>query len=262
MGSSRAGSIGLVLAASLAVASPAAALGILYALDGTPNASQIFELDPATGASMGTFPAPSSGASSTPDGITASPDASTLFVVDGSSSNADLFQIDLAGNVLDSFSITRAGEGLTRLGDGTLAVATGFSSFVVLVDPVTQSQTGIFAAQSALFGLEFDGTRLIGLTLDGRLEFYTPTGTFLGSLTTGVSGLGNTLGLAYAGQSYFISEISNGTIYEVDLAGAIVNSFAAPAGSFVEGLDFVPEPGTGLLLAAGLALLAARRRSA
>ena len=73
-----------------------------------------------------------------------------------------------------------------------------------------------------------------GLTLDGFIDSYDLTGTLLGSLDTAVSG--TTLGLAYSGTSFFVSATGS-TIFELDLAGAVINSFAGPAG-FTEGLDF------------------------
>ena len=249
----------------IALAGPASASGILYAIDGDvgANGPLIYALDPTTGAVQGTHAAPTAGPTRAADGITLSNDGLSIFVADGLASDAEILERRLAGGSVTSFPITHVGEGITQLADGTLAVASPLGSIVVIVDPVTQAITRTFATAAPIFGMEFDGTNILALTRDGVIQTYSVTGAHLGSLTTDLTGpgVGPTIGLAFTGSSYFVSQASGDTIYELDLTGMITNSFAVPTGTFIEGLDWVaiPEPGSALLFAAAALVLGCRR---
>lgn len=228
-------------------------------------APAIYELDANTGAVLNSITG-FSPAGTFADAISFAPDGQSIFVLD-SSTNSTVRRIDLAGNVLSTFNVSLDAEGLTVLADGSLIVGGGVSGVIARVDQNTGAVLSQFGVSRQIFGLASDGKgTLFGLTIDGFIDSYSLAGTLLASLDTAVSG--TTLGLAYTGSSFFISSVGS-TISEVDLSGAVINSFAGPAG-FTEGLDFpvgvqvnpVPEPGT--LALAGLALgslaLARRRR--
>jgi hypothetical protein len=212
--------------------------------------SAIYSLDAATGAVIDSFTGP--GANS--DAVAVDPSGDSLWVVD--SSNAlqfsTVFNISTSGAVLDSFDLLGVNsEGLTVLADGTLVISDPSFDVILFVDPVSQAVTSSFSTTEKIGGLDDNGAgTLFALGRSGTVHSYALDGTLLGSVSTSV---GETaLGLAYTGSSFFISVDTDGPglnqIFEVDPTGATIRSFTAQ-GTFTEGLDFVPEPRTWLLLA-------------
>jgi len=127
-------------------------------------------------------------------------------------------------------------EGLTVLADGTLVVGSGTSGIVAFVDPITQDITSKFNVRNNLFGISSDGFgNIFGLTINGYIETYSLAGLLLDSLSTQAKGA--TLGLAYTGDSFFVSSLTP-TVFEVGLDGKLLDSFSSP-GPFTEGLDFL-----------------------
>ncbi|UCG56652.1 MAG: hypothetical protein JSU70_17530 [Phycisphaerales bacterium] len=223
--------------------------------------STLYELDPDTGAVISTIDGPGTYA----DALSFANDGQSIFVLD-SYTNSDVYQIDLSGNLLNAFSVALDAEGLTILADGTLVIGGGTSNVVAYVDPVTGAISSQFTPVNELYGLSSNGVdTLHGLTVDGQIDSYSLAGTYLSSLSTAVPGA--TLGLAYTGASFFISATGS-MIYEVDLAGNVLNSFAGPS-VFTEGLDYpeiqaptdvIPAPGAIVLGGIGVSFVSWLRR--
>ena len=230
----------------------------LWASDSTGSSSTLFELDPTTGAVLSSIPGPGQNA----DALAFTNDGNFIWVLDSSFDNQDdsfVYRVDLAGNVVQQFYVHLNAEGLTVLQDNTLVI--GSDSVIAFVDPLTGTINSRFSVQNGAFGLASNGVdRIYGLQPNGIIDTYDLVGNLLGSLTTGVTtGVeGATLGLTFTGEFFYASGTGGpSTIFQVNSAGTVVNSFAGP-GNFTEGLDFpsqlnpVPEPGTWLLFGTGL----------
>jgi hypothetical protein len=233
--------------------------GILYASDSGGGSSRIFQLDSDTGAVLGSFAGPGRFA----DAVSLAPDGTSLFILNSFPNPSLVYRTDLAGNLLSSFAINLDAEGLDVLNDGRLVIGGGTSNTIALVSQTGTIQSS-FTPQANTVGIATDGTSTIfGLRFNGTIDRYNLAGNYLGSVTT--SGISQALGLAYTGNSFFISEArAGGRIVEVSLTGTTIRSFTAP-GTFTEGLDItvVPAPPAAVLLAVGgLVLLGRRRRRA
>jgi sugar lactone lactonase YvrE len=229
--------------------------------------STLFELNPATGAVLSSIPGPGTFA----DALSFTTDGQNIWVLDSSPSPgnpagpSNVFRIDLTGAVQQSFQVALDAEGLTVLADGTLLIGGGNSGVIATVNPTTGAVVSSFPVQTSVNGMASNGVdRIFGLTISGVIDTYDLAGNLLSSLATGAAG--NTLGLAFTGNSFFIASTGS-TIYEVDLTGAVINSYSGP-GPFTEGLDFpegiqvnpIPEPMTVTLCMVGLAALGVSRR--
>jgi hypothetical protein len=227
--------------------------------------STLFELNPATGAVLSSIPGPGTFA----DALSFTTDGQNIWVLDSSISPggppSNVFRIDLTGAVQQSFQVNLDAEGLTVLADGTLIIGGGNSGVVATVNPTTGAVVSSFPVQNNVFGLASNGVdRIFGLQINGVIDTYDLAGNLLSSLATGAAG--TTLGLAFTGNSFFVAATGS-TVYEVDLTGAVINSYSGP-GPFTEGLDFpegiqvnpIPEPMTVTLCMVGLAALGVSRR--
>jgi hypothetical protein len=244
----------LLMAARGASAAPIT----LWASDSVAGAdSTLFELDPASGSVISSIPAPGSFA----DALAFTNDGDFIWVLD-SSTNSEVYRLDLAGNVVQHFHLGLDAEGLTVLNDDSLVIGGGESGVIAFVDPVTGRRSSSFGVANDVFGIASNGVdRIYGLRIDGIIDAYDLSGNLMGSLPTGATG--TTLGLAYTGTGFFISSTGS-TIFETDLAGVVLNSYAGP-GPFTEGLDVrssrsIPEPASLLLVATGVIAAALRRR--
>jgi hypothetical protein len=248
-----------VFAGAFILASAQAYALTLWASDSQDGlSSKLYELDAATGAVLSELDGPGVFA----DALSFSNDGQSIYVLDSSVAGnygkiSNIWQIDLTGAILDQFTVGLDAEGLTVLADGTLVVGGGISGVVALVDPNAKEITSQFRVRNDLYGLSSDGFgNIFGLTTNGKIETYSLSGILLNSLSTQAAGF--TLGLAYAGDSFFVSSLTN-TVFELGLDGKLLDSYGSP-GPFTEGLDFpsvqvapVPEPSTALLFGLGLA---------
>jgi hypothetical protein len=210
---------------ALACAVGAAQANTLWA--GASIDNVIYELDPANGTVLSSIPGPGTFI----DGVAWAADGNSLWVAD-SYTVSTMYQIDPTGAILTSFAADINAEGIEVLNDGTLAIAGGSSG--VLIYDASGNLLSQFAANAV--GIDSNGVdTLYTLSTDARIDTYTLDGTLLDSIQTGLSP--TTLGLAYTGSGFFVARPGS-TIYELDLSGNLLNSFAGPDG-FTEGLDFL-----------------------
>jgi hypothetical protein len=262
----------LSLCTTVLWAGAAGALPLLHADDGTGNLNSIDRgLVIATdGGDVTTIGSLGGGHSSV--GLAYDPVGNVLYGVDAGTN--ELLQIDPS---------TGAATAIGGLGfdlvDGGLAWATDTSTLYLSSDALYEVDVTTGAATSVgvpfvlltLSGLDFDSTRnvLVGVddstTVDSSLwEINRTTGllSLLGSLGVPVAGAG----LAYdpTQDVFWITDNEIGVsdnFYVVDATGGSatrIGGLSQQTGS--GGLAFVPEPGTGLLTALGLGLIALRRR--
>jgi hypothetical protein len=250
-----------VFAGAFILASAQAHALTLWASDSQDGThSKLYRFDVATGEVLNNLDGPGAFA----DALSFSNDGQSIFVsdssVDGNNGQiSNIWQIDLTGNVLNRFEVGLDAEGLTVLADGTLVVGGGTSGVVAFVDPNEGTITSAFNVRNDLYGMSSDGFgNIFGLTANGIIETYSLSGLLLNSLSTQAEGF--TLGLAYTGDSFFVSSLTD-MVYEIGLDGSLLGSFISP-GPFTEGLDFpaiqtapVPEPSTVILFALGIGIV-------
>ena len=213
---------------ALALSVGAAQANTLWA--GATRDNMIYELDPANGNILSSIPGPGTWT----DGVAWAADGGSLWVAD-SYTVSTIYQIDPTGAILTSFAADFDAEGIEVLNDGTLAI--GSEDAVYLYDS-SGNLLSQFAANAV--GLDSNGVdTLYTLSTDARIDTYTLDGTLLDSIQTGLKE--TTLGLAYTGTGFFVAKPGS-TIYELDLSGNLLNSYAGPD-EFTEALDFPqPEP--------------------
>jgi len=263
----------LSLCTTVLWAGAAGALPLLHTDDGTGNLNSIDRglVVASDGGDVTTIG--SLGGGHTSVGLAYDPVGDVLYGVDAGSNQ--LLRIDPAtgaASVVGGLGFDLVDGGLAWATDtGTLYLS---SSALYAVDTTTgaASSVGLPFGVLTLSGLDFDSTRnvLVGVddstTVDSRLwqidrttGLLTPLGTSLGVPVSGA-------GLAYdpTQDVFWITDNEIGVSDNFYVASATGGAATRIGGLSQQtgngGLAFVPEPGTGLLTAFGLGILALRRR--
>jgi DNA-binding beta-propeller fold protein YncE len=165
----------------------------------------------------------------------------------------------MRGTIVPPIGIFDAlGYGQTSLGPTLFVNSVGFGR-IYLLDPLTGAQkTFLTPTFSPNGGMDFSPTRgtLFVSASNGRVyEIEPTTGAVISSFATD----GRAFGIAFVGARMFVSESTPTRVTERDPAtGAILHVVTTAGIGGLAGRE-VPEPTTGLLVLAALALLRRRR---
>ena len=234
----------------------------LYAITG----SSIRELNPDTGATLGSFAAPVLPQSGGGSGLAFS--GSELFY--SSIDNPTIFRLNPTnGAVLGSFARPAAATGIDALGYGptnfgqTLFALDYTSNALYLLNPLTGAQYTNFALSfDAIGGIDFNHVtqRIFVSDTNGTIRQLNPnTAAVLSTITINPF----QYGLGIIGNRLFTT--NGNSIYERDPnTGAVIATFPNPGTGLIGGLaggPAVPEPESVMLAAIGAVIFSCRRMS-
>ena len=201
-----------------------------------------------------------------PDDMELGPDGNFYLTSHGSSVAAAIWKFSgTTGAFISNFATFGAAahtHGLTLGPGGKFYLGDLTAGIIRQFNAVTGANLGTFASNPLLTltgDLAFapDTSLYVACDVGNGIQHFSPSGTFLASLVA--PGPGESYwGILADGGFLYVSNRATGTLKQYTDTGVFVADILGGPGAF-DIITFVPEPGTGALLLAGITVLARRR---
>ena len=114
--------------------------------------------------------------------------------------------------------------------------------------PAGAMTTVATVADSGLYGIDYDGSRVWTANSTGSVSIFTPSTTLPWTVTTVTAGFQFPIGAVFDGTNVWVTETALGTLLRLDSSGAILQTVSLGPGARFPVFDgtniWVPSPGT------------------